>query len=440
MFEVSVLALGLAAAPLQEQSAPLFDQSAPLRREELVSAVLARNPTLEAMRQAWLAAQQRVPQATALEDPMASYGLAPLSVASDRVGLGQEVRVSQRFPYPGTLRLRGEAARAEAEAAALGFEAERLRLALAAAQLYDDYALVDRALEINEEHIRLLEDFQRVATARYAAGLVPQQDPLQAEVEATHLLHRRIVLRTGRDVLRAQMNALLHRAPGAGLPPPSDLPVPEETLPEIAQLESQALSGRPELRQREATVRAREAEAGLKRLAGRPSFEAMASYNSMWMDTGHRWMVGVGVNLPVWRKRVRAGVAEAEARLAQARSERVAAEDEVRSEVRQAYDRLQELRHVVELYQSRLLPATRDQVRASLAAFTTGQTSFLSVIEAERNQRTVELNYVEALRDYSRARAELERAVGRVPGPAGAPTVIAELPEAPNVKQGGESR
>lgn len=444
MFAVFLLALGLAAAPAQEDPPAPFDPNAPLRREDLVSAVLARNPTLEAMRQAWVAAQQRVPQATALEDPLVGYSVAPLSLGSARVGFGQQIQLSQRLPYPGTLRLRGEAARAEAEAAGLRLEAERLVLALATARLHDEYALVERALEINDEHIRLLEDFQRVATARYAAGLVPQQDPLQAEVEATHLLHRRIVLRTKGDVLRAQMNALLHRPPGSALPPPGDLPVPvpEATLPDVAHIEAQALAARPELRQREATVRARQAEVGLKRLAGRPSVEAMASYNSMWMDTGHRWMLGVGVSLPVWRERVRAGVAEAEARLAQARSEHLAGEDEVRSEVRQAYDRLRELRHVVELYQARLRPATRDQVRASLAAFTTGQTTFLSVVEAERNQRTVELNFVEALRDYSSARAELDWALGRVPGPAGTPLVTAQ-PEGkgmPDGKQGGGAR
>jgi len=149
----------------------------------------------------------------------------------------------------------------------------------------------------------------------------------------------------------------------------------------------------------------------------------MASYNSMWMDGQHRLMVGVGVNLPVWRKRVRAGVAEAEARLDQARSERAAAEDEVRSSLRQAYDRLHELRQSVELYQSRLLPATADQARAALAAFKTSQTSFLSVIEAERNQRTAEMDFVEILRDYSRTRSELDRAAGLMPGGSPAVTI-----------------
>jgi outer membrane protein TolC len=406
----------------QEPSRDL-ELPAPLERQSLVSAVLQRNPSLEAMRQAWQALQQREAQARALDDPMLSYGLAPLSIGSGRVNLGQEVRLSQRFPYPGTLRLRADMARAEADEAGQAFEAERLRLALGAAQLFDEYALLLRAFEINEQHVQLVEEFQRVATARYAAGLVPQQDPLQAEVEAAHLTRRQIVLRTNRDVVKAQINALLHRSPSAPLPIPAALTVPSGELPELAALEAEVATRRPEIGQREAVVRARQAEVGLKKLEGRPSFEAMASYNSMWMDGQHRLMVGVGVNLPVWRKRVGAAVAEAEARLQQARSERAAAEDEVRSGLRQAYDRLQELRQSVDLYQSRLLPATADQVRAALAAFKTSQTSFLSVIEAERNQRTAEMDFVEILRDYARARAELDRAAGLVPGGPPAETI-----------------
>jgi len=425
---LAVVFVGLLAprALLGQEPSRDLEMPAPLERQSLVSAVLQRNPSLEAMREGWQALQQREPQARALEDPMLSYGLAPLSIGSGRVNLGQEVRLSQRFPYPGTLRLRADVARAEADEAGQAFEVERLRVAVIAAQLFDEYALLFRAIEINEQHVQLVEEFQRVATARYAAGLVPQQDPLQAEVEAAHLARRQIVLRTNREVVKAQINALLHRPPSEPLPTPAVLAVPTGELPELAALEAEAATQRPEIGQRAAAVRARQAEVGLKKLEGRPAFEAVASYNSMWMDGQHRLMVGVGVNLPVWRRRVRAGVAEAEARLAQARSERAAVEDEVRSGLRQAYDRMQELRQSVALYQSRLLPATADQVRAALAAFKTSQTSFLSVIEAERNQRTAEMDLVEILRDYARARAELDRAAGLVPGgsPAGTIPVI----------------
>lgn len=54
-----------------------------LDRAAVVAAVLARNPDLDAARATWRAAVAAYPSAVALEDPMASYALAPFSVGSD---------------------------------------------------------------------------------------------------------------------------------------------------------------------------------------------------------------------------------------------------------------------------------------------------------------------------------------------------------------------
>jgi outer membrane protein TolC len=70
---------------------------------------------------------------------------------------------------------------------------------------------------------------------------------------------------------------------------------------------------------------------------------------------------------------------------------------------------------VVDLYESRLLPAAHDQLRAARSGFETGQVSFLSVVEAEKNLRSVELGYEEARTDRHRRRADLERALGVPP-------------------------
>ncbi|MFQ5792266.1 MAG: TolC family protein, partial [Acidobacteriota bacterium] len=93
-----------------------------------------------------------------------------------------------------------------------------------------------------------------------------------------------------------------------------------------------------------------------------------------------------------------------------------------------------EAEHVVELYRSRLLPASGDHVRAALAGFETGQNSFLALIEAERNQRTIQLNYQAALADFHRRRAELDRALGRIPGSASDQEAFQEIQNDPRAK------
>lgn len=427
----ALLVLAAVGAPTEltaRQADALFGGVDVLDRDALVAAVLERNPGLAEARAAWRAAREREPQVRALDDPMVSYSLGPLSIASDDVRFGQVLEARQRIPYPGKLRLRGEAARAAARAAERSIDTVRLELATAASRLFDDWYLVHRGLEIMDEHVRLLEEFQRIATARYVAGEATQQAPIQAEVELAHLVHRRMVLETEREILAARINALLHREPAAPLPaPPGELPLLDLAEIDPEALPERALAARPELARLADEAAAREAETELRELDRYPDFEAMASFNSMWAETEHQWMVGVGVNLPIRRDRIRAGIAEARAESERVESERLRLQDEVRAEVRIAWARLRESRHVLTIYESRVLPAVRDQVRSALAAFETGRTSFLELIEAERNQRDAELEYHETLARLHQRRAELDRALGTTSGP-----LSAAVPEAPD--------
>ena len=419
---------GPAAARAQEDA---LDGAERLDRAALMRMVLERNPSVDAARHAWRAAAAEVPQAGALPYPTVDYGVAPLSFGpEDR--LGQRVQATQRIPFPGKLGLREAMARAEAEMAEGDFRAMRLEIALAASLLFDDWYEVHRALEINAEHQELLDDFKRIAAARFASGQASMQDPLQAEVELAHLEHREIVLETERAVLRARINALLHRATRASLPPP-----PEELAPpatdDSADLIERALEGRPEVASADAGVRAGRASLSLAKRELLPDLMLMGSYDSMWMDPDHQWMAGVGITVPLWPGRVRGVRDEAHARFARAQRIRERVEDEIGLEVTRAQERLQEAHHVLRLVRDRVLPAARDQVSAARSGFESGRNSFLALIEAERNLRSVKLSLERALADLHRRQAELSRALGRIP--AGA------APEAePRGNEDGEAR
>ena len=103
------------AAADQQPIQPAFTGAAELSLEQLEQEVLARNPSLTQMVAAWEAASARLPQVTSLEDPMLGTMFAPGSVNSRNVEPGWRVEVSQKYPFPGKLRLRGQAAQAEAE-------------------------------------------------------------------------------------------------------------------------------------------------------------------------------------------------------------------------------------------------------------------------------------------------------------------------------------
>ena len=146
----------------------LFAGDEQLALDVLVETVLERNPSIEVARQGWRAAVARYPQAVSLKDPTVTYTIAPLSILSDDVRFGQSVQLSQPLPWPGKRRLRGEVVLAEAEAMADDYRVLRQRLALMAAQLYFDYAFLDRAIAVTDEHVRVLTAY-RLALATPAS-------------------------------------------------------------------------------------------------------------------------------------------------------------------------------------------------------------------------------------------------------------------------------
>jgi outer membrane protein TolC len=418
-----------APAPSLSSSAPgegspaagedAFAAAAELEREGLVREVLRRNPSLEAARQAWGAALERFPQATSLDDPSVRYALAPSSFASSRVDPGQRVDVAQRLPFPGKLRLRGELALAAAEEAESDFEEARRRLAEMASLLFDDYYFAARALEINAAHLALLDELLEIAAARYAAGEGSQQDPLQAELERARLLHDERNLRAELRIAGARLNALLHRAPEAALPPPpARLPGPAPEPLDRAALVERALRERPELRAADARLRTRESSLALARRDFFPDLTVMGGWDAFWQQEERelRSAVGIELELPIRLARRRAALAEARAELAGARSERARIEDEVRLEVETAAERISEAHHLLGIVESRMLPAARDRVEAARAGFAAGRNDFDALIEAERGLRDAELDRERALADLSRRHAELARATGALAG------------------------
>ena len=393
-----------------------FPRATVLECRALIEAVLARNPDIEAARAGWRRALARVPQATAFDDPMVSYSIAPLSIAGD-APFGQRIEIEQRLPITSRRGLAGDVAFAEAEAERDNVEAVRLRLAAMAATTFDDYYVAARALEVDAHHRTLLEQMRASAVAQYTAGRASQQDPLQADVELAMIDRDRLMHETERDVVIAQINGLLHRDPGAALPPPpKQLVAPAGDKLDGTALIETALRDRPELHGQDARIQRGTAAGKLASREAWPDIGVMASYDSMWDMPEHRWMIGLSVEIPLARGRRAGARDEAAAETAEARFTRERIADEIRVEVRTAIERLAEARAALTLYERRTAPAAHAQVDAARAGFIADQNEFQAVIAAERSLRHVMLDVERARAEIHRRLAELDRAVGRIPG------------------------
>ncbi len=389
-----------------------------LERASFVRAVLRRNPSLESARQGWRAAIARSRQSGVLEDPMVAIEVAPLSVGSSSARFGYSATASQRLPWPGKLSLEEAVTRAEADATRRDYEGARRALALSAALLYDEYFVSVRSLEINAHHVALMGEIKAGALAQLESGRGSAQDPLQAEAELAHMEHDAVTLASVRDVTVAQMDELLHRDPSLPLPPPtkalalSDVP----GLGESKRLGDEAAARRPDIEAARLRSRAEEARAERAERESYPDMTLSTSYNSMWDMPEHRWMVGLAVNLPLQRGRRVGAVEEARAARARFESESISMTDKARTETEVALKRLDEAHHILHLFETRLLPVARDQIDAARAGFISSRNDFVTVVSAEKNLRSVELEYEGARANVDKRAAELEHALGRVPG------------------------
>jgi outer membrane protein TolC len=394
-----------------------FAGASALDRAALVQEVLRRNPSLQAAAAAWRAAQARVAQEPALEDPMLSYEIAPLSIFDEHAPLGHMVKIEQRLPVPGARDLRAEMARAEAAMARGTWAETELGLAMTASMLYDEWYIAHRALDISGHHVEIMEALQHSAEAQYVAGRASPEDPLRAEVELAELAQELIMLEARRDMVRADINGLLGREPQARLPPPpQEIAVRQAPPPPAEALQDQALRGRPELEATRAERRGKQAAVDLARKSYYPGIGLMASYSTMFEHPSHQYMVGVSLELPVYRDRRRAAVDEARASLARVTHGQERLEDEIRVEVDKARLRLIEAMRIAELYRTRLVPAARDRAAAARAGFESGRGDFSMVLEADNDLRSMELRAEVSLADVARRDAELARMAGATPG------------------------
>lgn len=395
-----------------------FAAEAELRLGQLQGEVLARNQTLAAMRAAWLSAQERYPQARALDDPVFTSMVAPASLNSGIAGIpgnsaGYIVGGAQKLPWFGKRDLRGRAALDDSRAARWDAEDARLSIIEATGMAYYDYYLVRQDLALNAQNTAKLREYHDIAARKYEATLAPRQDMLQAEVELAELARRQIELERLRRIAIARINTLMHRPPDAFLPPPPARLDAPPLLLSAAELRSSALMRRPDLAALSAKLRAEQARVRLAQKEFLPDVEVFGRYDNFWSQPSLRGQVGLNMNVPLYRDKRYAAVREAQLRLSQRRAEYQQRIDDINREVQTAYERFDEAQQTVVLYMRQILPAAEKNVDSAFAAYETSGGDFLRLVAAQRQLITLQERYQESIADYHRRRIELERAVGQ---------------------------
>jgi outer membrane protein TolC len=416
-----------------------------------IQRALAANPTVRAARWNVEALKQRIPQVTALDDPVVSNTIYPVTSVAPQYSLmgymPYSALLAQQFPWFGTLRLRGEAASHDVRVALLELGDAQLEVVEGVKRAYADLQFAARSEALLRENRRLTEDFLEVARERYRTGGATQADVVRAEVAVSDI--DRELEATGQAVVeaRAELARLMHAGPESPLQ--AEAPGGISPLPaELGRLYQLAVVSRPDLQGRLAVIARDQAAIELAELRKKPNVTLGLAYSAM-SERGA--VVGqaadgmpnvglfVGFNLPVYRGKLNAAVCEARARKAADAALYEAERDDAQRDIQGLFAQARTLRNVGELLRRTNRPAASQVLELAAGAYRAGAEGgdFLSVLAASRDVLQVELQIAQVEAELAKALASLERAVGGQlnQSPVAASTLVppapAELTEPP---------
>jgi outer membrane protein, heavy metal efflux system len=383
--------------------------------DDVIREALDKNPEAKSALHTFKALQRRVPQVRSLPDPMLSVGWAgnitPFSVQQGDPSSYRGITVSEQFPYPGKLKLRGEMASQEAEAAQADYEAVRRRVAAEVKAAYYDYFYFDKAIQTTKRNKELLEKLSKISEARYRVGKAMQQDVLRSQVEISLLLQKLTVLEQQRATAQARINAFLVRPPESPLPPAANV---EPATIQYSLDELYALSAANDttvLRNNKMVEKGRLGIA-LAEKEYRPDIGVSYMYQQR---PGLPDMNGFNftVNVPVFYKsKQRQGVAEASEDLLSAEKMRDNRLNEVRFELKQEYLAAKASQQLLTLYTKAVVPQSSLALESSMSSYQVGTVDFLSLLANFTTLWSYETDYYRQLADYETAIARMETLTG----------------------------
>jgi outer membrane protein TolC len=414
----------VAASPVS-QPEPVYREAGPwpagpVSLSELIGYALANNPEIRAARYQAQALGARVPQARSLPDPtlMTTVFLEEIQTAAGP----QQVAMSlaQKFPWFGKRALQSRVAYYDAMAAWSRAAAAELSVVERVKRAYFDLYFAQSAVAETCQLEKPLEDVIAVAKTKYetSEGKAGLESVFQAEVELAKLKTDLIKLEQAARQAKARLAGVLHLHPSVLLEASESLDRSRveqkvDTLVELArQCQPAYEAWRRELARDRAAVE----------LARRQYWpDVTTSFN--WHEMGDQGLspvangrdafsLGVGVNLPIYRNRLEAGVREARNKLCATARSYEADRDGFQTEIATLEAQFREHHRTFEILEADILLRAEETLRLTLQSYRAGRAGFQQLIDVYRTLLRYRVDRHRHLALSEQAAASLERAVG----------------------------
>jgi outer membrane protein, heavy metal efflux system len=395
---------------------PAADLSMPL--SALLDEATRSNPDIQATRLGWQAATQAPSQVSTLPDPQVT--LQHFSVGSPRpfagfsnsdfayIGFG----ISQDLPYPGKLKLKGEAAQQDAAISRNKLEAVRRSVLQQVKEAYYQIAYVQQTLQVLDRNGTLLEQVEKIADARYRVGEGSQQDILKSQLERTKLLREVAHHHELMNAQQALLRKLLNRPSNS--PDISTEPLVETPLVYTSdELLAKVRTENPEVASRQETVKKQSLQVEIARKDRYPDF----SVQYMWQHTAEPfrdyYMLSLSARIPIYRRRkLNPEMTQAVEELNRSRREYESQIQTAYFDVRNQYIAAETASQMLKIYREGLIPQALATYQSGLTSYQSGGVDFETLFSSFLDVLNFDGEYWKTLMEHETALARIEQITG----------------------------
>ncbi|CAI2719654.1 TolC family protein [Nitrospina watsonii] len=388
------------------------DLTGVLTLRQATAHILLHNPDLQVFGLEIRAREARALQEGLLPNPQVQamvqdvLGSGQFSGASDSEN---QVLFTQWIELGGKRTKRETAANLKTELAEWDYETARMNVLTATAKAYVDVLAQQQALKLVHELEELSERLHTAVAERVKAGKVPPIDEVKAQVTLSttrmqrrqaenelHAARRRLAALWGRPL------AAFHRVQGnlygiQFLPPLEELAARLNQNPDLARWATEMI-------QRDAQV----------------DLEESRSIPNLQMGVGARWLqenrdnsVMFQLQLPIQLfDRNQGAIAEARYRKSKAEAQQRAMEIKLQTVLSNHHARLVNAHTQVTSLKNQVLPGAKMAFDAVQEGYRYGKFGYLEVLDSQRTWFQAREQYLQALAEYHRAVADVERLIG----------------------------
>lgn len=398
--------------------------------QQLVDIGLTENPRIQEAQFRVEAMRHRIPQATALPDPMLSTNtyLAPVQTAAGKQTFS--LGINQKFVNRDRRETQGAIVASEVQAEEAKLLSVQTEIAQQIRSACFQLLLVRTSIEITREDIQRLAEIEEVVRSQYEVkDSVSQQDVLGIQVQQSQADNELSQLQQKEKSFQARLARLLHRSPQTQFEILDDLGS-SRLQQDVDSLIAQAMEAAPQLQSQWASIQADRHRIRLAELQRVPDFTVGLNWIATSSDGispvangDDALLLGISLNLPVNQRRIQAGICEAHANHHANQSKYTSLQDQIAEEVFDLVAKIENLQSTIQLLQQDMIPKTQRALEISIDQYSTGSVQYSAMIDNWRTLLRYRLSLANMQSQQQQWLAALSQSVGQINQIATEPTL-----------------